>query len=143
MVTILLTKENEIINIRCLTQHLVQLSHPVTISSFLLPLFTSILILFFNCSLHSILCCISFRCITAIRQSYTSQCSPDISSTHQAPYRVITLLSVIFHVLYFTSLWLLSNWHFVLLHLFHQVPHPPPLWQSSVYSTSFWGGEYC
>ena len=46
---------------------------------------------------------------------YFTKWSPNISSTHLAPYTVITVLLTVFPGLYFTSPWLFSNYQFVLL----------------------------
>ena len=60
-----------------------------------------------------------------VRQPYTLQSvPPDISSTHLAPYTVITIVLTIFPVLYFMSPWLLYNYLFVFLNLFTFSPSP-------------------
>ena len=84
--------------------------------------------LFFNYSLHSILFCIGFRCTTQWSDNHTLYTSVplNISSTHLAPYRVITkILLTIFFMLYFTSLWLFCNNQFVLLNPFTSFTHSP------------------
>ena len=54
-----------------------------------------------------------------VRQSYTLQSGPPvISSTHLAPYIVITILLTTFPMREFTSLWLFCDCHFGLLNPF-------------------------
>ena len=64
-----------------------------------------------------------------VRRSRPSQGGPfGISSTHLAPYMVVTMLLTILLMLYFTSLWPFCNYQFVLLSLFplfHAAPRPP------------------
>ena len=84
-------------------------------------------LVFLNCSLHSVLLCISFRCTgIVVRQSYALQSGPScISSTHLKPYILIsTILLTLFPMLYFTSLWLFYHYQFVL-------PNPSPFLPST------------
>ena len=77
-----------------------------------------------------------------VRQSYAFQnVPPNISSTHLAPYGLITTELTIFPIRYSTSPWLFCNYQPVLLNpftVFTEPPNPHTLWQPSVCSLFLW-----
>ena len=87
---------------------------------------------FFSISFHSILFYVGFRYIAQWLDNQILYKFPDTSSTHLAPYIIITILLTKFPVLYFTSpcqYGLLNPFTF-----FTWSPNSPPLQQPSVCS---------
>ena len=68
--------------------------------------------------------------------TYFTKCPPPaISSAHLGPCVAITVLLAVFPLLYFTSLWPRSNYHFALVHpftFFIRSLQPPLIWQPPV-----------